>query len=376
MFFNTIKKFVKKEFIQTFRDKRMIPLLFIAPVVQLLLFGFAIRTDIRDIYVAYLDRDNSSTSREILRRVTQNEYFTRKFKLINNNEINAILDKNKAEIIIVFNPGFEKEIVKKGKAAFQIIISGLESNTASVAKAYLEAMVMEYNNELYNKKTLKSGQALQFGKIPFVSPVVRMLYNQDLKTSNYMVPAMLGMILMILTILLTTLSITREREMGTFELLVVSPIKPLQLTLGKTIPFAIIGILDVTLILLAGKLIFNVPIRINLFYIYLASFFFILTSLGTGLFISASSKTQTQAILTMLFILQPAFVLSGLMFPVENMPFFLQGISYLNPLTYYIALMRTMLLKGTVLWGYLFMLIFYSVAIFTFSALKFRKNIE
>ncbi len=376
MFFYTVKKIVKKEFIQTFRDKRMIPLLFIAPVMQLMIFGFAVNMDIKNLPVGYFDMDNSPASREIIRRMSDNPYFKREHRILYHDSVNKLLDKNKAEVIIVIPPGFEKNLIKNGKESIQIIISGIDSTAASIARGYLEAIIMDYNNEYFHRHLMRSGNIHTLKNIPVIVPEIRMLYNQDLRSSNFMVPAIIGMIIMTLMILLTTLAITREREMGTFELLIVSPIKPIQIILGKTVPFFIIGLCDVTLVLVAGKLIFHVPIIGSIFCIYLASAFFILTCLGIGLYISSVSHTQSQAILTMLFILQPAFVLSGFMFPAENMPQLLYYISFLNPLTYFNALIRTLFLKGTVLWGYLVVLIIYSIGIFTFSSLKFNKNLE
>lgn len=381
MFFYVILKIIKKELIQTFSDKRMIPVLFVMPVFQILLFGYAADLDIKNISLAIYDQEKSVLSRELTGRFIHSEYFNLKKIITSHHEINRVLDQGGASAVLVIPPDFSRKIELsagpgRNATAIQILLDGSEFNTANLAKTYSESVIAGFNSFLASEKLNRKGQTEKFKNMPLIVPEIRMLYNQSLKSSDFMVPGIIGLLLMLITMLLTALAITREREMGTMELLIVSPIKPIQIVLGKTIPYALVGMVDVAFIIIAGKLIFHVPIAGSLWLVFLSSLVFVFASLGLGLFVSSISRTQSQAILTMVFILAPCLILSGFMFPIDNMPLFLQYLTYLNPLRFFIELMRYLFLKNVMLWKDVLILGGFSLVIFTASALKFSKKLE
>jgi ABC-2 type transport system permease protein len=368
----TIFYIVRKEFIQTFRDKRMLLPLFGAPIIQLILFGYAVTTDVKHISLAVLDYSKTVESRHFISLLTQTEYFDLNFHLDSTKEIDSLLEKGKIKAAVVIPYEYEKNLRKGEKTSLQVLVDGADANTATIVQNYLYQVVAEYSQkvlpELMPKRT--------FGVI---TPRPRIWYNPNLKSSIFMVPGIICLILLITTLVLTAMGITREREIGTLEQLIVSPIKAIELILGKTIPFMIIGFCDVILITVAGKIVFDVPTRGSIFFLLGVAFLFILTTLSLGLLISTISRTQQQAMMTAFFFAMPAMLLSGIFSPIDSMPKIIQYLTLLNPLRHFGKVVRGILLKGnnfSDLWPQVLFLFVFGVLAIVLSSLRFRKYLE
>ena len=369
--FRTVRHIIRKEFIQTFRDRRMLFPIFVAPVVQLILFGYAVTTDIKHISLAVLDYDRTHESRHLVSSFSQSESFNLDFYLKSFQEIDGLLDKEKIKAAVVIPRKFEKNL-KKGETSLQVILDGTDANSATIIMSYISQLIAKHSENILTEIRDSRG-------VGVVLSQPRVWYNPNLKSSVYMVPGVICLILLITTLLLTSMALTKEREMGTLEQLIVSPIKPLELIIGKTIPFVLIGLCDVVLIISAGKLIFDVPIRGNLLFLFGVALLFVLTTLSVGLFISTISRTQQQAMMTAFFFAMPAMLLSGIFSPIENMPKIIQYITLLNPLRYFSTAVRGILLKGndiSILWPQVLALFIFGITASVFSSLRFRKYLE
>jgi|Deesub1362B_J571_1020462.scaffolds.fasta_scaffold00693_13 ABC-2 type transport system permease protein len=370
--FATIFHIVRKEFIQTFRDKRMLIPIFIAPIIQLILFGYAVTTDVKNISIGILDFDQTQQSRDFISKFSVSEYFNLSFQVFSYNDVERLLQKGKVKAFIIIPSEFGRNIKKIKRTSLQVIIDATDANSANIIMSYISKLGGEYSKKILINMNINK----KFGNI---IPSPRIWYNPNLKSSVYMVPGVICLILLLTTLLLTSLAITKEKEMGTIEQLIVSPIKTWELILGKTIPFVIIGFCDIILIILAGKLVFNVPIRGSLLFLFGVSLLFILTTLSLGLFISTISRTQQQAMMTAFFFILPAMLLSGIFSPIENMPQIIQYITYLNPLRYFVKLIRGILIKGndlSILWPEVLVLFIFGIIATTLSSLRFKKHIE
>ena len=368
----TILNILRKEFIQTFRDKRMLLPLFVAPVLQLLLFGYAVNLDINHIPFAILDYDHTQGSRTLIASFHNTEYFDIKFALSSSKEIDDLLQRRKIQAALVIPDDFAKNLKNRRKAPLQVIIDGTDANSATIIQNYISLIAAKYSESILIEALGRKPQGM-------VIPEPRIWYNPELRSSLYFVPGVICMILLITTLTLTSMAITREREIGTLEQLIVSPIKPWELILGKTLPFVIIGFMDVVLILAAGKLIFNVPIRGSLLYLFAMCFLFVLTTLSLGLLISTISRTQQQAFMLAFFFAMPAMLLSGIFTSIESMPKAIQVLTYLNALRYFGTAVRAILLKGngiSILWPETLALFIFGVLALTISSLRFRKYME
>ncbi|MEW6087022.1 MAG: ABC transporter permease [bacterium] len=368
--FERIKHLVKKEFIQVLRNKRLRFFLVAPPVIQLMLFGYVVSLDVRNVSMALYDLDKSRESRELVRRMESSGYFTVKYLPESTNEIRDLLDRGKVTCAMQINSGFSKDLRRKIPADIQIIFDGTDSNTAIVAMGYINRIVSKYSLDLTGE-TVKSG----LSKIDFRT---RAWYNPELKSRNYFVPGVMASIILLTCLSLTSTAIVREREIGTMEQLMVTPIKPFELILGKTIPFAIVGFLDMVLVLIVGVLWFRIPIKGSIPLLALGTAAYLLPALGIGLFISTVAKTQQQAMMLMNLFNNPAMMLSGFTFPIENMPLFFQYLTYLTPLRYFIIIIRGIFLKGNgfgILWPQILALVIFGVIVITISAMRFKKRL-
>lgn len=368
----TVRHIIRKEFIQTFRDRRMLFPIFVAPVVQLILFGYAVTTDIKHISLAVLDYDRTHESRHLVSSFSQSKSFNLDFYLKSPQEIDVLLEKEKIKAAVVIPRNFERNLKKGAQTSLQVILDGTDANSATIIMSYISQLVAKHSENILTEIRDNGG-----GGIVVSQP--RVWYNPNLKSSVYMVPGVICLILLITTLLLTSMAVTKEREMGTLEQLIVSPIKPWELILGKTIPFVFIGFCDVVLIISAGKLIFDVPIRGNLLFLFGVALLFVLTTLSLGLFISTISRTQQQAMMTAFFFAMPAMLLSGIFSPIENMPRIIQQITLLNPLRYFSTAVRGILLKGndiSILWPQVLALFIFGITASIFSSLRFKKYLE
>ncbi len=370
--FATIRHIIRKEFIQTFRDRRMFMPLFVAPVIQLILFGYAATVDIKNISLAVVDYDRTQDSRALLSAFIESGYFTLEAEPDSSDSLDDLLQKGKVQAGLVFPKDFAREIRNGKSSPFQVIIDGTDANSATIIQSYVSLITAKFSETILTQVLLRKPE----GMILFEP---RIWYNPELKSSVYMVPGVVCLVLLITTLLLTSMAITKERELGTLEQLIVSPIKPIELILGKTIPFAIIGFCDVVLVLAAGKFIFNIPIRGSIPFLLASAFLFLLTTLGTGLFLSTISRTQAQVMMSAIFFVMPAMLLSGIFTPVESMPRAIQILTYLNPLRYFGKIVRAILLKGSgfsILWPELLALFLFGTTTIILSSLRFRKRLE
>jgi ABC-2 type transport system permease protein len=368
----TLRAIVRKELIQLFRDKRMYLPLFIAPVIQLILFGYAASVDVRNVPFVLVDRARTEDSRALAAMFTQSGYFSLRAELGSEEEIDPWLQKGEAWAALVVPEDFSRRLGRGEESPLQVILDGSDANTATIVQNYVSLITAKFAAGLL---TRVSGVAA--GQLNFFEP--RIWYNPELRSSFWMVPGVLSLVLLISTLVLTAMAITKEREFGTLEQIIVSPIRPIELILGKTIPFVFVGIADIVLVLTAAKLVFQIPIRGSLAFLFACAFVFILTTLGLGMFFSTISRTQGQVIQTAIVFLMPAMLLSGIFSPIANMPKVIQAVTYLNPLRYYGAIVRNILLKGNgpaILWREFAVLAAMGVLTFTLSALRFRKHLE
>lgn len=378
--FERIKQMIIKEFIQVFRDKRMIAIVFFTPVMQLLAFGYAVTTDVNNISTAIYDLDKSYESRELMRRLESSGYFNIRYFAESPDEMQELLDRGKVTTAIQINRGFSTDLKKyreimgspenrrfSGVQA-QILVDGTDSNTATVAMDYANRIIMKYAKDM-------GAQRVEPVKIDLRT---RAWYNPDLRSRNYNVPGVIAIVIMLTCLLLTSMAVVREREIGTMEQLMVTPLRPVELILGKTIPFAIIGFFDVFLVTMVGVFWFNIPIKGPIKLMPLATAIYLLSVLGIGLFISTISRTQQQAMMATFLFYIPAVLLSGFMFPIENMPEIIQYGTYINPLRYFLVIIRGIFLKGNgidILWPQMLSLFLLGITVMTLSSLRFRKRI-
>lgn len=326
---------VRKEFLQVFRDPRMARVLLVAPIIQLMVFGYAVSTDLRHAPLHVLDLDGTRESRELVEAFEAGGLFRVAGYGRRPAEQNAALDSGAALAALAIPAGFARDLAA-GRAEVQLLFDGSSSNQATLAKAYAEQIVQSFAVA----RAPGGGPAIVF------EARIRAWFNENLESRNYNVPAVLGAILLLICQLLTALAIIRERESGNLEQLLVSPLRPLELILGKTIPFALIGLLDLGLISAVAILHFKVPFRGSALLLVFAAVLFLICALGIGLMISTLSKTQQEAFLSSFLVFMPAMLLSGFMFPVTSMPKPFQLLTLINPLRHFLEIVRGLFLKG------------------------------
>lgn len=358
-----IFEMVRKEFKQIFRDPRLRGVIFIAPMVQLLAFGYAVSTDVRNVSTLVVDHDRTGASRELMEAFTASGYF----RILGTTERPAdlvrALDHGDAVVGIVIPQGFERDAVE-GRAKVQILLDGTNSNLATVARGYAERIVMSQG--------LKPGVPG-----PLVDLCSRAWFNPALESRDYNVPAVIGALLLLICLLLTSLAVVREREIGTLEQLLVSPLQPGELILGKTLPFALIGLVDLGLVTAVALLWFRIPFRGNPLLLVLGTVLFLLSALGLGLLISSISNTQQEAFMAAFLVFLPAILLSGFLFPVSSMPRGFQALTLINPLRHYLEIVRAVFLKGAgleALWTQLLSLLGMGVGLLWLAAGRFRAS--
>ena len=379
-----LKSMLVKEFIQALRNPRMRIILFLPPMIQLMIFGYAANTDIRNISLAVYDLDNSPESRELTDYFASSGYFRVAARPADPREIRRLIDEGRVSAALQFNPGFARQLRTREGTVAQMIVDGTDSNTASVVMTYAQRIVSEYSRQILVQRITSLPNIPDALKRPFflrggIDVESRAFFNPNLESRNFYVPGIMAFLIMLVTLLLTCMAIVREREIGTMEQLIVSPIRPFELILGKTLPFALIGYVDVLIVTLVGVFWFEVPIRGSVLLLLAATTIYLLSSLGIGLFISTISHTQQQAMMTMFFFFIPAILLSGFVFPIANMPPVVQYLTYADPLRYYLVIIRGIFLKGSgfsILWPQMVGLAVVGGIVFTVSSLRFRKRME
>jgi len=359
-------------------------IIFVAPLLQLVLLGYAATMDINRIPTAVLDFSKTQESRELISLFRNSGRFTINHIPESQKELVELLDQGKIWVGIEIENDFVKEM-KKGKTVpIQILIDGTNSNTAGVVSGYINQLLFSYNKKISQDKLQKKlAQGLLSGQVQPVKILnlenqARAWYNPELKSRDYNLPGVLALILMITTMMLTSMAIVREKEIGTIEQLMVTPIKTTELILGKVIPFALIGFIDVVLVTSVAVLWFKIPFRGSFFLLFLSVGVYLLTTIGIGLFFSTLSRTQQQSMMLTFFFVMPAIILSGFMFPIANMPRLIQYLSFANPLRYFLVIVRGIFLKGSsfrVLWDQILPLGIIGVIVLILSTARFKKKI-
>jgi len=359
-----------KEFIHVFRDKRMKAIVFGVPVLQMLAFGYAVTTDVKNIATAVYDLDRSYESREVVRRLESSGYFDVRYYVDSSREVQDLLDRSKVIAAIQINRGFSSDLKRGQQTEIQVLIDGTDSNTGTVAMDYAARVIMKYAKDMQAKNLRITPSKIDLRTSAW--------YNPELKSKNYNVPGVIAVVIMLTCLLLTSMAVVREREIGTMEQLMVTPLKPVELILGKTIPFAIIGFIDVMIVTTVALFWFKIPINGPLWLLPLSTSIYLLSVLGMGLFISTISKTQQQALMASFLFYTPAVLLSGFMFPIENMPEIIQYAMYINPLRYFLVIIRGVFLKGNgidILWPQMAALLALGIAVITISSMRFQKRL-
>jgi len=367
--FERIQQIIVKEFLQALRDKRKRFLIIGPPLLQLFMFGYVATTDVNHIATAVYDLDRTQQSRELLKKFEASGYFYVHATPESPDELRDLLDRGNVLCALQINPGFARDIKKGIATDIQILVDGTDSNTATIAVNYAARIVAEYAQQWVSEAVKTRLNSIEF------RPVV--WYNPALRSRNYNVPGVIALIIMLIGLMLTSMAIVREREVGTMEQLMVTPIRPVELILGKTIPFALIGFFDMALVTVVGVLWFQIPIKGAFALLTLGTALYLLSVLGIGLFISTVTHNQQQALMATMLFLMPAILLSGFMFPIENMPILFQSVTYLNPLRYFLVIIRGVFLKGNglaILWPQMAALLLLGAVITTISALRFQKR--
>ena len=331
------RSFVRKEYYHIFRDKRTMLILLAMPIVQILLFGFAITTEVKDVKVAVFDPSKDASTQRIKERINTSEYFTIAEELTNIDQINDIFKYGKINLVIVFSENFAENLLHTGEAKVQLIADGTDPNQASTLTGYVSGILGSYQQELMEQY-----------QVPFqIIPETRMLYNPQLKSAYNFVPGVMGLILMLICAMMTSIAIVREKETGTMEVLLSSPMKPIYIILAKAVPYFTLSIVNLITILLLSVFVLGVPVSGSLFWLAILSLLFVFVALALGLFISTLVNTQMAAMLASgMGLMMPIMLLSGMMFPIESMPPVLQWVSAIVPARWYIEAVKKIMIQG------------------------------
>jgi len=373
MSFERLRHMIRKEFIQVFRNSKMRAIVLVMPLVQSMVFGYAVTTDVKQVATAIYDQAETPESRDLIDRFIHSGYFSVKMMIRSDREIDELIDHGKVSAIICIPPDFSSKIAAGTTAAVQIIVDGTDSNTAGVVLSYAGNIVRNDAIEILRKQT---GSLVR--EPVGVNLQTRAWFNENLTSRNFYVPGVIAVIVMLVTLLLTSMLVVREKELGTMEQIVVTPITPFEFILGKTMPSIILGFANMILVTLICVFWFDIPVRGSIITLFVANGFYLMTTIGIGLLISTVSETQQQAMMSTFFFYLPAVLLSGFMFPIANMPEVVQAFTYLNPLRYFLIIIRGIFLKGVgvaVLWPQILALFFLGSLVLTLAVKKFRKNL-
>jgi drug efflux transport system permease protein len=372
--FTRILAISKKEVRQLKRDTRMLYVLFVFPFVLLILFGYAINFDVHHIKMVVYDLDKSETTRDFVNRLTSSNYFDLDGQIDSESKIREVLDEGNAQVVLVFPRDFSRLIYSGKKAKIQILVAGIDANTASVISNYMNAATSTFSYEITEKELASRGRKAY---LP-VNLEPRFWFNPDLNSTLYLIPGLISMILIMTAVISIAMSIVREKERGTIEQINVSPLSSLELLIGKTIPYSIIALVIASIILFAGYILFGVTIRGSVFLLFISTFIFLFACLNLGILISSISESQQVAFqLSALVSLLPSFLLSGFVFPIESMPPVIQVLTNITPVKFFIIILRDILLKGVGLeafWQQLIYLLIFSLFFLTLATLINKKN--
>jgi ABC-2 type transport system permease protein len=371
-----IRQMVIKEFIQVFRDRGSLFLLLATPLIQLLILGYAITFEVRHLSTAVLDLDNSIESRDLVARFAASRYFDVRARLSDREQINDLVSRGEIAVALHIHPGFGSDLRKGRTAPLQVILDGTNSNIALVALGYVNQITSDFARDYQNDFLRRTSPLLY---MPSIELERRPMFNADMQSRWNFIPGVIGILALIQVLMLTAFAVVREREIGTLEQVMVTPIRRWEFILGKTLPFFLIGFADGALVAIVGTLWFRIPFRGSLWVLSLGLVLFLLCVLGVGLFISTVSKTQGQALISAFFFNDPAIIFSGFAFPMTSIPPVLQWITYLDPLRYFEVVLRSVFLKGvglSVLWPQMVGMAIFAPILFTISFLRLRKSMD
>jgi drug efflux transport system permease protein len=367
---------IRKEFIQIFRDPRTLGLILVMPIVQLFLLGYAATTDVKNVPIAVWDQSRSPESRALLDAFRAADYFRIDYEVGSEEDIQILIERGDVRAALIIPPDYSRRLLE-ADAHVSMILDGSDATVGSTALATARLIGQSYAIKVLDKQASRQGMAAAVQ--PPLEVHTQVWYNPDLVSAYFMIPGMIGMILYFITALLTATAIVRERERGTIEQLIVTPIRSWELVIGKVLPYVLLGFFDTMEVLLIGHFWFKVPIRSDISLIVATSGLLLLSSLGIGLFASTVANTQQEAFLTVMFTMLPSIFISGFFFPLDAMPKFLQLVSYIIPLRYFLVIIRTLLLKGVgaaAIQNEIIALAVFGVLIMGAAALRFRKRLD
>jgi ABC-2 type transport system permease protein len=371
-----IKALTKKEFIQMSRDVRSLMGALFNPLLMIFLFGYALSLDVDRIPTVVLDFDGTPVSREFIHRLTDSRYFTLVRYLERDGDVDSSLARGEALMALVIPRDFASKVKQGIKAPIQVVFDGSDSNTATIALGYLKAVAAGFDIALQEQRIRRAG--LKMVDMPLEARV-RVWFNPELKSKNFIIPGLTGVIMMAICSVMTALSVSKEKETGTLEQLISTPITSLELLLGKLLPYLAVGLVDLALVVGAAVLIFGVPFRGSYIDLFIASLIFLIGSLSWGLFVSVIAKSQIQASqISVISAFLPSFLLSGFIYPIENMPVVLQALTFIVPARYFVEILKGLFLQGvglTVLWPQVLALVIYAVLVLNLARKRFTKRI-
>jgi ABC-2 type transport system permease protein len=341
-----IRQIIRKEFIQVLRDRKLRFFLIVPPMVQLLAYGYVVNFDIKHVALAVFDESHTMESRQLIDRFASNDWFNVKYYVKSQKELLHLVDRGDITMALWIQWDFATRMRQGKSGRLQVIVDATDSNAALIVGRYAGTVIADYNQLQLDRRLASRGQdgAAQFGLPLEIEP--RAWFNSNLISRYSMVPGVIAMVVLLVSLMLTALSVVREKEIGTLEQILVTPIRPIELMLGKTIPFVLISIAEVAMVTAVGILWFEVPFRGSFLVLLLGTMAFLFNSVGLGLLISTVASTQQQAMMAGNLFLTPAILLSGLIFPIANMPVFFQYLTYLNPLMYFVIVAQGVFLKG------------------------------
>ncbi|MBS1518076.1 MAG: ABC transporter permease [Bacteroidetes bacterium] len=363
-----------KEFRQIFRDKRSLLIIFLLPVSLLVLFGYAINLDVNNIRLGVFDRDNSVSSRKFLRGLESSEYFTITESIKNDDEVNNLLNRGKIDAAIIIPHNFEKDIMTGTDVGIQFLVDGVDASTGGIIQNYLVAATSEFNFKITQEQLSQKGIKAN----PPLNPQVQFWYNKDLNSTLYFIPGLVAMILIIISVILTAISLVREKEFSTIEQIRVSPVTSFQLIIGKIIPYLILSMLIAASILFMGNILFGVVVKGSYIDLFLGTVCYLLATLSLGIFVSTIADSQQVAFQISQLISQlPSVILSGFIFPIESMPYAIQLLSNITPSKFYIIILRNILIKGTGLSVFIdqvYYLLIFSAVFIIISTIRIKRQ--
>jgi ABC-2 type transport system permease protein len=376
MIIKRIRPVVVKEFRQIRRDPRSLVVLLVFPGLLVLFIGYALNFDVKHISFAVFDQDKTARSREFIRSFSNTEYFDFNYAVESYREVDVLLDRGKALVGVVIPTNFSKELLAGRDATVQLLVDGANSNTATSAISYASSIIQGYSTRLASKVLARSGREI-YQPIDFRP---RIWYNPELLTAKFLVPGLIGFFLMLSAVISTSLSVVREKEKGTMEQIMVSPLRTIEVTLGKTIAYLVIALFSSVFVLIVGFVFFDIAVRGSLFWLYVGILLFLIGGLGQGLLISTIAETQQVAFMISVFSsLLPAFLLSGFVFPIRSMPIVLQVISNVMPVKFFLVIVRSVILKGagpSAFWDQLIFLAVFAAVMITISSVRLLKKAD